>query len=85
MAITPDAVVSYNLGDVKLTRATFISQAATDGETWASGIKSYLGCKWQGVGDNDYDVQVSGVSNGTFTFVAGTSQTGYLYIFSYDY
>lgn len=84
MAITPDAVASYTVGDVKLTRATFISQAATSGETWASGIKSYLGCKWQGVGDNDYDVQVS-VSDGTFTFTAGTSQTGYLYIISYDY
>jgi hypothetical protein len=84
MAITPDSVKAYNLGDVKLTVAKFVSQAATSGETWASGINSYLGCKWQGEGDNDYDVQVS-VSAGTFTFTAGSSQTGYLHIFSYDY
>ena len=86
MAITPDTIVQHNLGDVKLTVATFVAQEATSGETWV-GPKSACAYWWNGTGDNDYDVQISGYvpATGVFTFTAGTTQTGRLMVLSYDY
>ena len=48
-AITPTSVVRQNLGSVNLVLAKFTT--ANDGDTWASGITSYLS-KWT---DHDAD------------------------------
>lgn len=83
-AKTPDSTTTHNLGDLKLTIAHFTSTDIDDND-WYVGPKGYVAAFWQGIGDNDYDVQITSVSDGTITFDAsGNNQTGLLFILSKD-
>lgn len=70
-AITPTSVVRENLGSINLIVATFTT--ASDGDTWASGIKSIVG-KWTEHNANPTTQTSVGVasvldtSTGTVTF-----------------
>ena len=84
-AKTPDSIKTHNLGDLKLTIATFVTADIDDNDTWESGIKSAIGYWWVGIGDNCYDVSVTSVSDGTFTFDSAGTHTGKFYVLSFDY
>lgn len=85
-AKTPDSINEYNVGELRLLVAKFITSDIDDNDTWASGIKSIIGVPiWQGVGDNGYDVQITSISDGTITFDAAANSTGYLFIFARGY
>lgn len=85
-AKTPDSVQTYNLGGLKLHIATFVTSDIDDNDTWASGIEGYIGSFWQGIGDDSFDVQITSVSSGTFTFDSAGSMTGKLFVLtSADY
>lgn len=84
-AKTPDSIKTHNLGDLKLTIATFVTNDIDDNDTWASGIKSVVGYWAQQISDGPTDLNISSVSDGTFTFDSAGNVTGKVYVLSYDY
>jgi hypothetical protein len=83
-AKTPDSTTTHSLGDLKLTIATFVSSDIDDNDTWDYAPKGFVAAFWQGIGDNDYDVQITSVSDGQITFDAAANSTGLLFVLSKD-
>jgi hypothetical protein len=84
---TPDSVTAHNLGSLKLTIATFVSENIDDNDQWVSGIKSAVGYWTQQISDGPTDLNITSytAATGTFLFDSAANVTCKVYVVSFDY